>query len=148
MLSLCPIQSGLLVSLILPINDNHINDLFLTTFKFPLHQKHGHASPSYQLVWMGTRIQQFLPFPFMFLQDKSITKSNKRGCFSTDLTISDVPGAAVKTFLAERHSKWLIAVINPVAEDGDCMLAGVRTVLDYTNNKHVFVHVIKPVKIF
>jgi hypothetical protein len=33
-------------------------------------------------------------------------------------TIFDVPGTAVKTFLAEWKSKWLIAVINPVAEDG------------------------------
>jgi hypothetical protein len=37
-------------------------------------------------------------------------------------TIFDVPGAAVKTFFAEWQSKGLIAVINPVVEDGNCML--------------------------
>ena len=66
----------------------------------------------------------------------------------TNDTIFDVPGAAVKTFLAEWQSKWLVAVINPVAEDGYCMLARVCTVLDYTNNKHVVVHVNTPVENF
>jgi hypothetical protein len=60
----------------------------------------------------------------MFFENPSITKSDKQRSIINH-TISDVPGAAVKTFFAEQQSKGLIAVINPVVEDGYCMLAGV-----------------------
>jgi hypothetical protein len=80
----------------------------------------------------------------VFFENPSITKTDK-GRMIMNHTIFDVPGAAIKTFLPEGQSKWLIAVINPVAEDGYCMLARVCTVPDYTKNKHVVVHVILPV---
>ena len=64
-----------------------------------------------------------------------------------NLTISDVKAAAVQTCFAEWQSKGFIAVKNPFSEDGNCMLLTICAVMDYSDNKHVIIHVLFPLEI-